>query len=203
MLETLQNINKFLLNYFNSFADDKLIQNIVYIFADAPIFFLPVFFVWYWIYYTYKDSCQEEKTKNKSGLLYIFYWIVLSMIITLIIQQIISIDRPEDYLKNSANLLLNHIPDASFPSDHATVSFAFLTWLFLVWYKKIWYIFLPFVIIMNLSRLIAWIHWPFDILVWAIVWILWSFIFFKFCSKNKFVKNINIWIMKLASFFKL
>ena len=50
---------------------------------------------------------------------------------------------------------MSHVPDASFPSDHATVSIAFLTSLFLANYKRIGLIFLPFVIIMNLSRIIA------------------------------------------------
>ncbi|MDD3646721.1 MAG: phosphatase PAP2 family protein [Candidatus Gracilibacteria bacterium] len=204
MTEHLQEVNKFLLNYFNSFADNLIIQKIVFIFADAPIFFLPIFLVGYWIYYTCKNNySEEEKINNKSSLLFIFYGVLLSMIITLVLQQIIVIDRPEEYLKNSANLLLSHVPDASFPSDHATVSFAFLTGLFLAGYKKIGYTFLPFVIVMNLSRIIAGVHWPFDILVGALVGFLGSFIIFKFCIKNKFVKNLNIWIMKLASFFKL
>jgi membrane-associated phospholipid phosphatase len=43
------------------------------------------------------------------------------------IQQVIHVDRPENYLSQAGKLLMNHIPDASFPSDHASVSFAFVT----------------------------------------------------------------------------
>jgi len=34
------------------------------------------------------------------------------------------------YLESTKNMILNRIPEKSFPSDHATVSFAFLTALF-------------------------------------------------------------------------
>jgi membrane-associated phospholipid phosphatase len=50
---------------------------------------------------------------------------------------------------------MSHIPDASFPSDHTAVSIAFVTALFLSGYKKIAIIFLPFALIMNVSRIIS------------------------------------------------
>jgi undecaprenyl-diphosphatase len=65
--------------------------------------------------------------------------------------------------------LLDHIPDASFPSDHASVSVAFLTALYLTGYKKVFWAFMPWVILMNLCRVIAGVHWPFDILAGTIV----------------------------------
>jgi undecaprenyl-diphosphatase len=75
--------------------------------------------------------------------------------VTLTIQHFIHFKRPEDYLVGAGKLLINHVPDASFPSDHATVSFAFLSALLFANYKKIFWIFLPFVILMNISRIIA------------------------------------------------
>jgi membrane-associated phospholipid phosphatase len=80
------------------------------------------------------------------------------------------------------------------------VSFAFLTWLFLAWYKKIWYIFLPFVIIMNISRIAWWVHWFFDIIAWLIIWILSASIIFK---NKKILEKINKLIIKLTSYIKL
>jgi undecaprenyl-diphosphatase len=100
-------------------------------------------------------------------------------------------------------LLLDHIPDASFPSDHATVSVAFLTSLFLAWYKKTWFIFTPFVIFMLLSRIILWVHWPFDILVWSLVWIFSSFVVFKYITKIKTINKVNKFLIKIMSFIKL
>ena len=203
MLQNIQELNKLLLNYFNSFADNESIKQVIFIFADAPIFFLPIFLVWYWIYHTYKSNSEKNKEEKKSDLLFILYWVVFSLIISMTIQQFVNIDRPEQHLINASNLLLNHIPDASFPSDHATVSFAFVTWLFLTWYKKIGYTFIIFAVIMNISRVIAWVHWPFDILAWALVWSVWICIVFKQFKKNKYILSFNNWIIKMMWFLKL
>jgi undecaprenyl-diphosphatase len=98
---------------------------------------------------------------------------------------------------------MNHIPDASFPSDHASVSFAFVTWLWIFGWKKTALWFFPFVLIMNLSRIIAWVHWPFDVIVWAIIWIFSAYMSFSFLTKMKLVKNINSFIMQLLSYIRL
>jgi undecaprenyl-diphosphatase len=95
------------------------------------------------------------------------------------------------------------LPDASFPSDHATVSFAFFTGLFLANYKKLWFIFFPFIILMNLSRIIAWVHWPFDIIVWIMVWIIWAIISFKILKKIDTINNFNNFIIKIMKYIKL
>ncbi len=191
-------INKTIFNYLNSLANISWIENIVFLFSDAPIFILPIFLVGMWIYFAYKKTPDK-----KNILLYIFYSTIIWIIISLTIQQLIQIDRPEDYIKSTWKLLLSHIPDASFPSDHATVSFAFLISLFLAWYKKIWFIILPFMIIMNLSRIIAWVHWPFDILAWFIVWAISSIITFKVIIKLDFLKKVNSIVIKILSLIKL
>jgi len=193
----LQELNKELLIYLNNLSNINFIEKIVYIFADAPIFILPLFLVWFWLYYNFKWNFDW-----KQKLLLIFYSTILAIVINLVIQNIIHFERPEESLKNAWKLLLNHIPDASFPSDHAAVSFAFLASLFYFWYKKIWYILLPIFLIMVLSRIIAWVHWPFDILVWIIIWILSSFILFN--SKNTiFLRKINDFIIKIINYIKL
>ena len=56
---------------------------------------------------------------------------------------------------------------------------------------------------MNLSRILAWVHWPFDIIVWSIIWILASLIVFKYISKIKLVKKLNSEIIKLLNYIKL
>ncbi len=191
-------INKNLLNSLNNLANYKIIENLVFIFSDLPIFFIPLFLIFMWIRFSIK-----KEDENKNNLLYIFYSTVIAIIIAVIIQSIIKFDRPENYIKVTWKLILKHIPDASFPSDHATVSFAFLTSLFFSDYKKIWFIILPFFTIMVLSRIIAWIHWPFDVIVWIIIWILSSFLTFKFITKIKLVKKLNFFIIKYMKYIKL
>ena len=132
----LQEINKEILIYLNSLLEINIIDILALCFADTPIFFIPIFLIISWIYYSFnKNSTLFDKEK----LLYIFFSITLWLIISIWIQHIIQIDRPESVLQWVWKLLLKHIPDASFPSDHATVSVTFLTGLFLAWYKKIWF----------------------------------------------------------------
>jgi len=203
MFENIMEINKQLLNYFNSFSDIELIWENIGILADSPIFFLPIFLVWAWIYYSFINKPSSEKNEKKSNLIFIVYWVIFSILVSLLIQQFVHLDRPELHLINSWKLLMEHLPDASFPSDHATVSFAFLTWLFLANYKKIWLVFLPFVLIMNISRIIAWVHWPFDILAWSLVWIFTMVFMFKYWKKCKILININKFIIKIMNYIKL
>jgi undecaprenyl-diphosphatase len=206
----IQEINKQLLINLNSLLDYSIVEYITLCFADTPIFFLPIFLMWYWIYYSYKKDntviSEINLTKNllqKENLIYIFYSVLLWIIISITIQQMIHIQRPETVLEWTGKLLLKHLPDASFPSDHATVSVAFLTSLFLAWYKKTWLIFTPFVILMLLSRVILWVHWPLDIIVWSLVWIFSSYIIFNYITKIKIINKLNKFLIKIMWFLKM
>ena len=194
----IQNINKEILIYLNSLTEIYSTEILVWLFSDLPIFFLPTFLISMWFYYIYKKNKE-----NKNNLILIFFSVIIALAINLIIQQFILLERPEEAIKWIWKLLLNHIPDASFPSDHASVSFSFLFSLFFYWYKKTWFYFLPFVILMNLSRIIAWVHWPFDIVAWAIIWYFSSYITFNFLTTQKLVKKVNAFIIKTLAFIKL
>lgn len=195
MFEILQNINKEILVSLNSLTEIKFIADIVYVFADVPVFLIPLFLAWYWIY---KRNDSQEKKK----LLLTFYSVIFAVLINIIIQQFVHLERPETALSGASKMILNHIPDASFPSDHAAVSIAFLTSIFLFWFVRIFLIFLPLFIIMNLSRIIWWVHWPFDILVWSIIWIISAFIIYKWKDFIIFEK-INSFVFRIAKFFWL
>lgn len=195
----MQEINRQLLIYLNSFTDIKIIENIALAFSDTPIFFLPIFLVSYWLYFTFKKQDNDKK----NDLLLIFYSIIIAIITSIIIQQFVNIDRPETALEASWKFILSHLPDASFPSDHATVSISFLVALFLANYKKIWLLFSIAVILMNLSRVTLGVHWPFDIIWWAVVWISSSFFVFKVLKTNKYIISLNNFIIKMMSYIKL
>lgn len=198
MFEIIQNFNTEWLQYFNSFSNNDKIAKIVWVFADAPIFFIPIFLIVVWITLSYK-----KEQKKKEDLLFIFYSCVLGILTALLIQQFVHFDRPENYINQTWKLLLKHIPDASFPSDHAIVGFAFLTSLYLSNYRKTFFLFFPFAFIMVLSRIVAWVHWPLDIIAWILIWIFSSLITFKFIKKLEIIKKLNTMIMKIASFIKL
>ncbi len=192
-----ESINKPISAFLNSFTWNDFIKDVIFIFADAPIFLIPLFLAWYWIYFVIKKD-----DLSKENLLFIFYSTIIAISISLIIQQIIHIDRPETYLENTWNLILKHIPDASFPSDHASVSTAFLLSLFLFWYKKISYFILPLFIIMLISRIAGGVHWFFDIITWIVVWWFSGFLVYK-TKDFSILKNINKFILKIANFIKL
>ncbi len=197
-MNILLNINQYFLDFFNSFLNYSPIWALAPLFADLPIFFLPLFLLGMWVYYWVKKEREKQET-----LIYIFWACVIGLIISLIIQQFVHLDRPDQHIKNAAHLLLNKIPKASFPSDHATVSMAFLASLYFFNQKKTFWYFLPFVLLMDICRIIVWVHWPFDILVGMIIWILSAFLVKTYGTKIIFVKKINSFIIFVSSLLKL
>ncbi len=151
-----------------------------------------------WLYYVIKNNNQQKK-----GLLLLFYSTLLALFINVIIQNIVDFDRPESVLQGVGYLILNHIPDASFPSDHTAVSIAFATALFLTGYRKIAYIFFPIACFMNISRIISGVHWPLDVIVETIVGVLSGYVICVVLEKNKYLKNISEFLLKIAKIFKL
>lgn len=194
MLNIIWTINNEITVYLNNFILENGLEKIIWFLSDWPIFFLPIFLLSAWIFYTYKNPNQEKK----ENILYIFYSIVVGMIFNSISKLFIVEQRPDIAIKP----ILEHVPDNSFPSDHATVSFAFLFALYVAWYKKTFWFFIPFVILMNFSRIAGGLHWFFDIVVWAILWLVWTIIIFK-NTKNKYIKKLNNLILTITKFIKL
>ena len=187
--------NESSLIYLHDFMAYEIVADIVYFMADGPIFFLPIFLLIAWF--------LKKDQSSRIHLLHIAYSCVLGVGISLLIQQFVDIARPETALEWSVNLILAHIPDASFPSDHATVSIAFLTGLFLAGYKKTGFAFLIAAITMNLSRVMAGVHWPLDIIAGSVVWISSAFISFWGLTRFAFVKNMNLFIIKISKYLKI
>ena len=190
--------NTVIIQYLNWLITNNTIQNLVFLFADLPIFLLPVFLVITWLFIRFK---KDNNLGLKQDLVLIVIWIVLALIINLILQIFIKVDRPETAL-NSAKFLLEHLPDWSFPSDHASVSIAFLTGLFLSWYNRIAKVFLVLSIMMLVFRIAWWVHWPTDIIAWSIIWLISAKLVFYYrdACLIKIILALAIW---LASLIKL
>jgi hypothetical protein len=83
-----ENFNKPVLVYLNSFTDIKIIADIVYIFADAPIFLIPIILITLWI--------LNRKNQNiKNNILFLFYSMIVAILISITIQQFVHMERPE------------------------------------------------------------------------------------------------------------
>jgi len=189
-------LNTQIFEILNTLTENNLVATLSPLIADFPIFFIPLFLSGLWIYHSF----TKQNSKQKHQLLYIFYACVTGIVLSYIIKMFVDIERPDMYVESTKNLIMNKIPEKSFPSDHATVSFAFVSALFYTSYKKVWYFFLPLVIIMNISRIIVGVHWPLDILVGSILWIFSAYIFFTYIKQLKLVKSCNLFIMKTLAY---
>ena len=193
-----------LFQFLNELTRYEIVEILAPKVADLPIFFLPVFLTSMWIYYTFSKKYNWEMRYNlRESLMFIFYSCVIVIIFSYIIKAFIDIERPETAITEAGKLLMYKIPESSFPSDHASVSITFLTALYLTHYKKVFWIFLPFVIIMNISRVISWVHWPTDLVWGLLIWLLAGYIGTIVLPRFKFVKKINSLIIKLLSYIKL
>lgn len=116
MFDRLFEFNKRLFLILNQLGDIGIVRSAVSVFADAPIFVIPVFLVGFWLYYA-----KEKNPSGKERLLSVFYATVIAVIFNIAIQRFVHIDRPAEFARSAGHFILNHVPDASFPSDHASV----------------------------------------------------------------------------------
>lgn len=175
----------------SSLTENNIVKIVLPYFADLPIFTIPIFLVGYWIFATLQNN---DSIKQK--LLLIFYAEIFAWIIATLIQQFVYVARPLSFLQNKWMFILSHIPDNSFPSDHATIGAAFLVALFLFGYRKIFYYLLPFFILMLIARIIGGIHYPLDILWGLAVGILSGYIVYTI-RDTVLCRKINQVIIKL------
>ena len=197
-IDIIWKINNFITIYLNNFILNNHLEKIIWFFSDSPIFFLPIFFWATWLFFRFKKTWDQEK-KWKKNILLIIYSIISAMILNWFLKIFIVEHRPEKLITP----ILQHIPDNSFPSDHATISFSFLFALYFAWYKKTFWIFLPFVIFMNFSRIAWWMHWFFDIFVWMILWLFSAIFIFKSLKNKIFLQKTSEFILNFAKIFKL
>ncbi len=151
--------------------DSTVLIKLVPILADVFVFAYPLLLlIWYikWI--------VIQKQSMKSDALTIFSWAAYVTLINIILQSFLHKDRPIFSGDNSIHLILQDLPTASFPSDHAAVSMIIGLIVAMIWFQrrnkwiKILGFFLIFAaIIMSISRVAVWVHWPTDIIAgWGV-----------------------------------
>lgn len=148
--------------------------------ADIFVFTYPIYLTSLYLYWIWKKD-----TFYKEAALYIFFAWISSVLINVFIQMFIDKDRPEIALESKDKLILSHIPDAPFPSDHATMSAAIAMSVLLLWIKHkskwfmvAWWVFWLFSIVMSISRVWAWVHWVTDVVAWTLIWVIVALLFF-------------------------
>lgn len=161
--------------------NSPVLVKLVPILADVFVFTYPVLLlVWYVTGIIKKDQTL------KSQAITIFSWAAYVTIINLTLQSFLHKDRPIFAWDNAIHMILQDLPTASFPSDHAAVSM--IVWLMVVLIafkqknKLLRLLALALIIssiIMSISRVAVWVHWPTDIIAgWGVAIIVASLMSF-------------------------
>lgn len=170
----------------------------VMFFSDFGVILVALILVALWLYWVYK---KDRYPKIQS--LNIFYSIALAFIFYVILNQFLPIrPRPEDF--TSIKPLIDHLPDNSFPSGHGIFAWAAVLALFSFLNNKIIpTIVFVILIIMLMCRVISGVHYPGDVTVGFILWLIFATPVTRVQNKifyNKYFLDLPI---KLASYFKL
>jgi undecaprenyl-diphosphatase len=165
-------MNSEIFYFFNNFA----LQNE---WVDTFIIFLAIWLIW-WLIFGVIVLFFLKKIKLKS-ITKIFTITLIAWGLSKVIKIFCFSPRPFIELTDVKTLLTHGLND-SFPSGHATFSFALATAIYFYTNHKIGLLFILGATLIGLSRIIVGIHWPFDILAGAVLGSGVSLIYFL---KNK------------------
>ena len=134
-----------------------------------PLFALVLLLMWF-----------LGKEKEKYTVVYAAITAVTALVVNMILGHIFYENRP--FVTHHVNLLVQHVKDSSFPSDHATGTFSIA--LAILWrkHRKIGIGMLLFAICTGISRVYVGNHYPFDVLASIIVSIVVSGLVFSLQS---------------------
>ena len=118
-----------------------------------------------------------NKKTRKCGIFMLISMLLGFFIGNIIIKNVVARQRP-NWIDNTINLLIVNPTDYSFPSGHTLVSFCSAMTIFL--FNKKWGIFaIIFAILIGISRMYLFVHYPTDVLAGAILGIVISVVVFK------------------------
>ena len=115
---------------------------------------------------------RDRKLELRMALEALGAGLISRFVITELIRFWYNRPRPFEVLENVYKLL-EHSGGGAFPSGHAAFFFALATIVFL-YHRRLGSLFFAFALLMSVSRVIAGIHWPSDILGGAVIGVLTS-----------------------------
>jgi undecaprenyl-diphosphatase len=155
--------------------------------------YFPIFFILLLIYLWFK------KDEFKKIVLYSGYSVILGIFLNFLITLFYFHPRP--FMEQTGKLLVNHIPETSFPSDHTTfmLSIAFML-LYFKRTRKVGVILFLLGLIGGISRVFCGLHYPFDIIGSVVVAAVSSCIIFLFKNElqklNKLILSLYFKVLK-------
>lgn len=185
-------MNVAIFQYFHSFAGQSICFDSIIIFCAKYLPYLMVMALGLFLVFS-RDRKQELKM-----ILYAFSSAILArLVITEIIRYFYHSPRPFQ-VYDFAPLLYDF--NSSFPSGHAAFFFALATAIFL--FRKKWgIVYFLGAIIIVLSRIMAGIHWPTDVLGGIVVGIFSAIVIFKFCERKQIFQILGVGAQNLQSKF--
>jgi undecaprenyl-diphosphatase len=157
-----------------SFVWNDILVALAPVLADGIVFTYPILLVVWYVWWI-----QQKNDTYKYGALYVALSAVAVAVLAFLVQIFVDKSRPEWYIGNTDMLIMDHLPTAPFPSDHASVWFAVAVSTLLRAYRKdkkilkyIGWFLLVWALVMACSRVGVGIHWPTDVLIWAVLWTL-------------------------------
>lgn len=171
-LQEPQRWKDLLLRANESFVWNDVLVALAPMLADGIVLTYPILLVCRYLRWVKKNN-----DTYKMWSLYVALSAVWVTIVAFIIQLLVDKSRPEWYIGNTDMLIMEHLPTAPFPSDHASVWFAVGMSTLLWAYKHdkkllkiVGWVLLVWAWIMSATRVGVGIHWPTDVLVWAFLW---------------------------------
>lgn len=122
------------------------------------------------------------KEEHKYSVVFAAITGVLGLLLNLILGHIYNEPRP--FVTHKVHLLIQHVKDSSFPSDHATGAFS-LSLAILFRHRKIGLGMLLFAMLTGISRVYLGHHYPFDIIGSILVGIFVSTVVYKYSTLLK------------------
>ena len=163
MIETIQQIDFSVFEFFNNLVKDSFVVKIV-VFVLAKyliyIFFAIIGYMWF----IYQKGKDEEEHKAKRAVIYTMLSLAWAFLIDQIINLVFVRNRPIISHPLEVKQLSVTVDPTSFPSSHSIFVFAIATSFYLAGYKKLGIVLFILAAIVGLSRIAAGAHYPSDII---------------------------------------
>lgn len=108
---------------------------------------------------------------RKTGWYLLFALVVDAVLCNVILKPLVARVRPYD-INTTVTLLVQPLKDYSFPSGHTAASFASVTALYIAGNRKLWKAALVLAVLIAVSRLYLYVHYPTDVLGGIVIGIL-------------------------------